>query len=84
MLAIEGPRTRVVYPTKKCVELPEMHKNGLKIHTPQRKIARKFGKIEYSECSETHFAKTPSQVRGVQTNVSRLAHSGSQPFNLAK
>ena len=27
-----GPRTRVAYPTKMCVELPEMHKNGLNIH----------------------------------------------------
>ena len=57
---IEGPRTRVAYSTKKCVELPEMHKNGLKIHTPLRRIACKFGKTEYSECSETHFARTPT------------------------
>ena len=43
----------MVYPTKKCVELPEMHKNGLKIEELP-------GKFEYSECSETHFARTPS------------------------
>ena len=36
---IEGPRIRVFYPTKTCVELPEMHKNGLKIHTTLRRIA---------------------------------------------
>ena len=34
MRIIEGPRTRVAYSTKKCVELPEMHKNDLKIHPP--------------------------------------------------
>ena len=39
LLLFEGPRTRVVYPTKTCVELPEMHKNGLKIHTSLRRIA---------------------------------------------
>ena len=49
-----------------------MHKNG--------RIAVKIWKIEYSESSETHFART-SLIRGVQTNVLGLAHSGSQPYN---
>ena len=57
---IEVPRTKVAYSTKKGVELPEMHKNGLKIHAPLRRIACKFGKNEYSKCSEMHFARTPS------------------------
>ena len=42
---------------QKVCGLPETHKNGLKIHTPLRRIAWKF---EYSESSETHFARTPS------------------------
>ena len=57
-LIYEGPRARVAYPTKKCVELPEMHKNGLNI-LPSFTLRRYCLKIEYSECSETHFARTP-------------------------
>ena len=58
--SIEEPRTRVAYSTKKCVELPAIHKNGFKKKKKLRRIACKFGKIEYSECSEMHFAMTPS------------------------
>ena len=40
----------MAYPTKRSLELPEMHK---------KRIAWKFGKTEYSECSEMHFEKLP-------------------------
>ena len=40
----------MTYPTKKCVKLPEMHKNG---YPPKKKCLKIY---KYSECSETHFA----------------------------